>query len=180
MRLFIALNFDNSTIDRLVDQQESVKHVAVRGNYSHRDNLHLTLAFIGERPVEDVPVLGKIVDSIEDPSFPMSLDHRGYFARNGRDIWWVGIAKNPQLESLQRNLVHLLRSAGFPIEKRKFTAHITLSRDTRLARAEDHILLAGPIHPIRTTAKRISLMESTRIDGRLTYLELHGKDLLVK
>lgn len=180
MRLFIAVNFDEQTVNRLVDQQQLVKRFAVKGNFSRRDNLHLTLAFIGERPIEDVLVLKKIVDSIEAPPFPLVLDHMGYFARNGRDIWWAGIAKNPTLQSLQQSLVEHLRSAGFAIDRRPFSAHITLSRETRLAHGEDHKNLAGPSKAIHTEVKRVSLMESTRIDGLLTYRELHAKHLVCR
>jgi 2'-5' RNA ligase len=177
MRLFIAINFNTLTIDRLAGQQKAIKEKARRGNFSHRDNLHLTLAFIGERPIEDVAVFKEIIDALEIPAFQLELDHVGFFSRNGSDIWWVGVAKNPALEALQHTVAVKLRSAGFPVESRRFTAHITLARETRLKRSEDRNLLAGPIKAIQTMAKRVSLMESTRIDGRLTYIEIYGKDL---
>lgn len=175
MRLFISINFDKPTIEKIVEQQQRIRTSANRGNYSHRENLHLTLAFLGERPVDDIPILCDIIDKSAVAAFGLTLDHVGYFSRNSRDIWWVGLRENPILESLQRTLTSRLRNAQFPVEQRRFTAHITLAREVTMEK-ELRTRLSGPIQPIETVAHRISLMQSLRIDGRLTYREVHGID----
>ena len=48
MRLFIAINLDDNIRDALAEMQESMRRQGVRGNYTKTENLHLTLAFIGE------------------------------------------------------------------------------------------------------------------------------------
>ena len=48
MRLFIAINLDDNIRDALAEMQESMRRQGVRGNYTKIENLHLTLAFIGE------------------------------------------------------------------------------------------------------------------------------------
>ena len=48
MRLFIAINLDDKFRDALVEMQESMRWQGIRGNYTRMENLHLTLAFIGE------------------------------------------------------------------------------------------------------------------------------------
>ena len=178
MRLFIAINFDDKTIAALVRQQRRVQAIAQKGNYSRRDNLHLTLAFLGETPIEDVGLLQTIVDTTNVQAFPITLDTLGYFARNNSDIWWVGIAKNPPLERLQHTLVQHLRIHGFSIDKRPFTPHITIGREIRIPNADQRAQIARPITPIRCIAQRISLMQSVRIDGVLVYRELMGKNLI--
>ena len=177
MRLFIAINFDERTIAALVRQQRQVQAIAQKGNYSRSDNLHLTLAFLGETPIEDVGLLQTIVDSVSDHAFPITLDTLGYFARNNSDIWWVGIAKNPTLERLQHALVRHLRIHGFSVDKRPFLPHITIGREIRISKTAQRTHIAGPITPIHFTAQRISLMQSVRIDGVLVYRELVGKNL---
>ena len=48
MRLFIAINFNDDIKEELENNIEDLKDEAKRGNFSLIDNLHLTLAFIGE------------------------------------------------------------------------------------------------------------------------------------
>ena len=48
MRLFIAINFNDSTLKKLLAVQEELKNKAVKGRFSWPENLHLTLAFLGE------------------------------------------------------------------------------------------------------------------------------------
>ena len=46
MRLFIAIQFDENILDALMDFQADLKSQGVTGNYTKRENLHITLAFI--------------------------------------------------------------------------------------------------------------------------------------
>jgi len=48
MRLFVALKLSEPVLDRLSKTTRELKTHAVSGRFSHRENLHLTLAFIGE------------------------------------------------------------------------------------------------------------------------------------
>lgn len=48
MRLFTAITFDTSSKDRLSRHIAALKKSGAEGNFTRHDNLHLTLAFIGE------------------------------------------------------------------------------------------------------------------------------------
>ena len=48
MRLFIAILFEENIINALTHFQDNLKAKGVKGNFSRRENLHITLAFIGE------------------------------------------------------------------------------------------------------------------------------------
>ena len=48
MRLFIAIQFEEKILDAITDFQDDLKAQGVTGNYTLRENLHITLAFIGE------------------------------------------------------------------------------------------------------------------------------------
>ena len=48
MRLFIAIDPDDGVKNCLKRCQDELKEAGVTGNYSSEQNLHLTLAFIGE------------------------------------------------------------------------------------------------------------------------------------
>lgn len=50
MRLFIAINFDDTELDAFEAARERLRDPGRGANYSRRENLHLTLAFLGEQP----------------------------------------------------------------------------------------------------------------------------------
>ena len=48
MRLFIAIGLNDNIKAALAEMQEAMRRQGIRGNYTRIENLHLTLAFIGE------------------------------------------------------------------------------------------------------------------------------------
>ena len=54
MRLFIALPLCGDARQALLDVQQDMRNQGVRANFSRAENLHLTLAFLGELEGEAV------------------------------------------------------------------------------------------------------------------------------
>ena len=54
MRLFVAIEFDEKTKSKMIDVQDQLRAAVLHGNFSRPENLHLTLAFLGEVPEERV------------------------------------------------------------------------------------------------------------------------------
>ena len=48
MRLFIAINFDSETRNKLVALQDELRKQAKNGSFTSPQNLHLTLQFLGD------------------------------------------------------------------------------------------------------------------------------------
>ena len=85
MRLFIAINLSDELKTALINAQNAMYDRGVRGSYSPEENLHLTLAFIGEYPNAE-PVLDAL-SSVSFRPFELSLEGMGRFG----DLWWAGI-----------------------------------------------------------------------------------------
>ncbi len=166
MRLFIAIRFSEEILDTLLRAQEKLRTAGARGNFSSRENLHLTLAFIGES--DDVLTLRRVIDRTAGKAFPLAVSGAGRFGA----LWWAGVEKNPELEALAARLREGCRKAGFRIDEKPFRAHVTLARELKY---ETTPRLDVP----RTlmTVSRVSLMKSERIGGKLTYTEVYGRDL---
>ncbi|MBQ7836082.1 MAG: RNA 2',3'-cyclic phosphodiesterase [Clostridia bacterium] len=162
MRAFISINFNEAVIRRLIKAQDELRFYDKYANYSRRENLHLTLAFIGETDRCDDIV--RIMNQCTVKPFTLTVSGCGSF---GNDIFWAGIKKDPTLENLAISLQDALRSEGFQIEKRRFSPHITLARQMRDA-SSVHI----KIPEISMEVDSFSLMESSRIRGKLVYTEI--------
>ena len=61
MRLFLAVNFDDATKHRIQAVQQRLREVA-QGDFSRPENLHLTLAFLGEVPAQKAAAACRAMD----------------------------------------------------------------------------------------------------------------------
>ena len=128
------------------------------------ENLHLTLAFIGEYPNPD-DVLD-VLEQVPFTPFDLSLGSAGQFG----DLYWCGIDNAIGLEAYVRRLRRALAESGIPFDKKKFSPHITLVRRGQLLR-EDAIAITktpeGAMH-----ASRVSLIRSDRGKAGMIYTEV--------
>ena len=164
MRLFIAIQLNEEMRNLLGDIQDSYRRMAVRGNYTPAENLHLTLAFIGEYDDPD-----KVLEALEAVSFQpfrISLDRTGCFG----DLHWTGIADSPQIDNLVKQIRHALANAGIPFDKKRFRAHITFLRRATFPRGAK-----TPFPGIKTAnmlVEEIALMCSTRGKHGMIYTKI--------
>jgi len=163
MRLFIALNFTPETKSRLLVLRDDLRAKSQRGNFSLPENLHLTLAFLGECDARQTAAAKQAMAAVDFSPPEITIDRLGRFRRDGGDIWWAGVQEPPALMALQRNLTECLRTAGFTLKRRRYSPHITLGREV--------VTDAAPwrIEPFGETISRIDLMKSERVQGKLTY-----------
>lgn len=180
MRLFIAILFDEEIKASLYDTVEEMKLSARRGTFTEKENLHLTVNFIGEtkRLDEVKEAMRTAVEASKAESFPLVIQGFGHFKRTEGDIYWVGVERNDVLWRLQKELVKKLRQAGFyEIDDRDYKPHLTIGRRVRVGQAFDSKVFEAGIRPLQMKVKRISLMKSERVEGRLTYTEIHQVEL---
>ena len=166
MRLFIAINLNDEMKDALLDIQDAMRTYGVRGKDTPPENMHLTLAFIGE--YDDPEFVKEVVESIEIRPFEIRLKGIGAFG----DLWWVGIDNSAPLMAISRRLRRALADAGIPFDKKKFSPHITIIRraNGRLSEeAADEITACGGAS---MTVDHISLMRSDRGKYGMIYTEL--------
>ncbi len=177
MRLFIAILFDQDVRASLYNTVEELKLAAKGGTFTERENLHLTLNFIGEtkRLKEVKEAMSAAVEASKAESFPLLLRGFGRFKRTEGDIYWVGVVeRNDVLRRLQKELVKELKETGFyEIDDRDYKPHLTLGRRVRVGQSFDSKAFEAGIRPMQMKVERISLMKSERIEGKLTYTEIY-------
>ena len=164
MRLFIAIQLNDSWKSSLQRFQEELMKRGVRGNFTPPDNLHLTLAFIGEYP--DPEYVLETMSSVLFTPFSLTLDGFGSFG----DLWWVGLSRSEALDLLVRRLRHALADAGIPFDRKRLSPHITLIRKASFNGKKSMPSVQVPAAEM--AVERISLMRSDRGKHGMIYTEL--------
>ena len=164
MRLFVAIQLSNGIRNSLSSVQTYLRDHGVRGNYTKIENLHLTLAFIGEYSNPDFVL--EVMHSVPFTPFPMRIEDFGNFG----DLYWCGIGKNDNLLAYVKRLHRALAGNGIPFDRKKFSPHITLIR-----RAEYDKRRGFPgieIPDVSMQVSETSLMRSDRTKSGMVYTEV--------
>ena len=167
MRLFIALQFDPQSLEAVAAVQKRMRQTAPEARLTRRENLHLTLAFLGEQPGCALASIKRAMDLTAWEALPLCLDHVGHFQRSGGDTWWLGLKRSEPLLAFQEELAGHLRAAGFVLEERPFKPHLTLARQVSWPKGADEGELLGA--PIMAHGEHFALFESLRLSGQLVY-----------
>lgn len=163
MRIFIAIRFTEAFKSSILDAQDGLKEYGVRGNYTQPENLHLTLAFIGE--TERVEEIKAAVDAVKFEPFVIRTGKMGCF--NGRSrVVWLGIEGEDRVKAIAQQLRRNLDQRGIDYAKGKFSPHITLVRQP------SEFPLDIDVESESMTVSKIYVMKSERINGRLVYTAL--------
>lgn len=163
MRIFIAIRFTEAFKYSILDAQDGLREYGVRGNYTQPENLHLTLAFIGE--TERVAEIKAAVDAVKFKPFVIRTGKLGCF--NGRSrVLWLGIEGEDKVKTIAQQLRLNLDKCGIDYAKGKFSPHITLVRQP------SEMPLDVEVESESMTVSEISVMNSERINGRLVYTAL--------
>ncbi len=160
MRLFAAITLSDDMKKKITGTMHDLKQKGVKGNYVPAQNLHLTLAFIGET---DHP--GAVKEALQQVSikpFKLSLSEMGTFG----DLLWVGMKGNQGLSAAAKSVREALDAAGIEYDKKKFVPHITIIRKMSGSWKQ----VPAPKGEMKVT--KISLMKTTFRDGRPVYSEV--------
>jgi len=132
MRVFIALDIDDAIRRRIHRFLEGVSGFAPDARWVRPESLHVTLKFIGEKPIETVEEIKRALSSIRAQPIEISFRGYGFFptAKAAR-VFWVGIESGPALSSLATAVDETTFALGVPKEDHPFTPHLTLARGGR-------------------------------------------------
>ena len=124
MRLFVALPVPDPVAQRLMLMQGGVPGA----RWQSREQLHLTLRFIGEVDGLDARAIEDALAGIDAPAFDLQLHGVGQFGNKQPHALWAAARKNELLDHLQRKVDTAIRRVGQPQDAHKFMPHVTLAR----------------------------------------------------
>jgi 2'-5' RNA ligase len=124
MRLFVALPIPQSVAQSIMLIQGGVPGA----RWQTREQLHLTLRFIGEADGREAAMLDDALAAIEMSAFDLQLHGVGQFGHKQPHALWAGLRKSEALEHLQRKVDAAIRRVGQPQDAYKFTPHVSVAR----------------------------------------------------
>lgn len=124
-RLFVALRPPRPMREALLGAMGGVDGA----RWQDDDQLHLTLAFIGNVDRHVAEDAAATLGSVSHPPFNLKLNGIGSFDRKGRiDSIWAGVTPHDRVSSLHATVSRALMRVGIHPEQRSFIPHITLAR----------------------------------------------------
>lgn len=97
----------------------------------HREDYHITLAFLGsvekERLSTVIQLVGEILKEVK--GFPLQVEELDIFGnKQSPRIFWAAVNEESELYQLQKAVYEQCIEAGFTLESRPYHPHITLAR----------------------------------------------------
>lgn len=163
IRTFVSVSVPASTaIERLL---EKIERMGDAFRPVRKNQLHLTLKFLGETSPQLVPeitqAIGETLIGLEP--FEMKLEGAGVFPHRHRPtIFWVGVENAKALNALAKDLEDRFEELGFLPERREFSPHLTIARIRKKPPAEFFELLDSTAEKTFGTVcvDRVELMQS--------------------
>jgi 2'-5' RNA ligase len=183
-RCFAAIPLMAPVRDRVADEIDRLRPLSRAVAWVPRQNLHLTLRFLGEQPEGQLPAvieaLGEAARGIEP--FGLGLNGVGGFPGLERPrILWIGASEGAlEARTLQARVEAALDVRGFGREARPWHPHVTIGRvfDERRWRRDAArdlcaaVTAAGGLQFGTTTVRSISLMRSDLSPAGARYSEI--------
>jgi 2'-5' RNA ligase len=132
IRTFIAVEVWPEIRERCKSLVNRLKDTSAKVTWVKPDQMHLTMNFLGDVPMNDIPAVCKVVaDAVQSFSpFDVGMTGVGVFPGydNPRTIW-LGVGEgSDELVALHASLEAGLAKMGFRVEARRFRPHLTLGR----------------------------------------------------
>ncbi len=178
MRLFIAIKIEGiSTIHSLL---EDIRLLGTDVKLVEPENVHVTLAFLGEVEDSKLNDIKRAMDSVSFSKFSITLRGIGAFPSLSRPrVVWVGIEKGfSQMKEIREKLVQNLKKVGVrPENDNEFLPHVTLGRvkgPRNLSKLSEFITRNADIMVGEMEVREITLFKSTLTPRGPIYEQLHS------
>ena len=126
--MFVAIDLPDNLKKTITETISDLKKLnLIEGNFVGRENLHLTLKFLGEVPDKAAEKVSAVLTEVTKLTrkFPIELKGLGHFDER---VLWIGSPENKDIVKMANNIDEKLSKLGFAKETRPFAIHLTLCR----------------------------------------------------
>ena len=172
-RLFVALELPRAVRTVLFAWARQQVGETPRVRVVDPESLHVTLCFLGSRPVADVDGIAAACVAVSGrPAATLTLGEALWLPPRRPRVLTVELAdERGRLSAVQSGLAHALQDGGFyEPEKRPFLAHVTVARIQREGRPRRSELPAP--EPLRFTGSTVTVYQSLLGGGPARYQAL--------
>ncbi|MCS7151875.1 MAG: RNA 2',3'-cyclic phosphodiesterase [Endomicrobia bacterium] len=143
MRTFIAVELEKNILDTIGDFIfKTYREIdSNKISWVKKENLHITLKFLGEINEKQVEVVKSVLDSVVKniKEFKIIIEGIGVFPKiDFPRVLWLGIKDGAQKISELANFIdNELSNKGFAKEQKEFVAHLTIARIKQVRRLSE-------------------------------------------
>lgn len=132
IRTFVAVETSEPVRRRAEELIGLLRAAGADVKWVERQNMHLTLKFLGDVPSAEAPQVCEAVQNAVAAAqpFEMRLSGAGAFPRPNRPrTVWLGVSEGEEsLAALHKGVEKALQKLGYEKEGRRFEPHLTLGR----------------------------------------------------
>jgi 2'-5' RNA ligase len=163
MRLFFAVPLPREAVDDLRAPLEEARRAAGPGfSFGNVDQLHFTLAFLGEQPETAVQAAEAAGEAARGSAFPIHIASAGAFPSLARPrVAWLGLREGAEsLCALADRLRTALAVNGIAFDEKPFRPHLTVARLRHKGRVPPALLAILQSCETRMQVREVVLVRS--------------------
>ena len=167
MRCFIAIDLPETIKDEIIKIQKQIPEF--KGKLIEKENLHLTLKFLGEISEEMIKKVKEKLEKIKFNKFNAKLGEVGIFSESFVRIVWL---KLENCDELQKEIDSAL--ADLFKKEERFMSHLTIARVKFIQDKKDFIekLKKIEVKPVEFEVNNFLLKKSTLTEKGPIYEDL--------
>ena len=163
-RLFLGIPAGQEILPILTDIQSSIEYNQRQIRWVLSDNIHMTISFIGNILLDDIPQLTQTLeDALDIAHFRVYIEKTGAFpsARYPK-ILWLGVGNGQQkMIALHEQVEKAVASFNTGKRKTGFSPHVTIGRTARSYGKMDVLPFLKYVYsPIELDVNSVALYES--------------------
>lgn len=160
-RYFISITLPQAiqeSVDQILPDDQRWRKVK-------REQLHITLRFIGEAEPSRIDQIREKLKGIDLPAFNLKLQGVGFFPDDGPvRVIWLGIEKKSALMDLQQKVDEIVSDIMNSDREYSFVPHVTLARTKQGFLKSEELLdsISEANEPFEFKVQSFQLMESKK------------------
>ena len=124
MRCFVAIDLPDALKDQLEARQDDLKI----GRHVPPENMHITLAFLDEQPLEMLQELNDELEKLRADPFSIQIEGFRTFGASSPRVVYADIADAGPLHALRTSVRRKCHAAGITLPHERFVPHVTVAR----------------------------------------------------
>ena len=163
MRTFLGIDLNSESLKKVNNLMLNLSKNGFRGNFTRKENIHLTLLFLGELDDDKINLVKNKMNEIDFSDFVIKINK----VKKMKDMLILEVDKTDELMLLQKKIENKIKSLNIKVESREYYPHITLIREVNQGLNKEL--------NINSNVNNFYLFSSSRINGSITYTKIYER-----